>query len=101
MSLEIYFRRDIANILRATAYASEGSAGLAIELLADADLCAGQTGIEPSQAQMLHIYRQGVRHALLSVGLAFGLEPVGVGTQPKPGAAPARSEEQAMEIYRA
>lgn len=33
----------------------------------------------------LEAYRKGVRHALVSVGLAFGLEPVGAGAQPRPG----------------
>ena len=74
MGLDVYFRRDIANILRATACASEGSAGLALDLVADADLQAA--GVPPEK--LLHIYRQGVRHALVSVGLAFGLEPVSV-----------------------
>jgi hypothetical protein len=85
MGLDVYFRRDIANVLRATACASEGSAGLALELMGDS---AGLAN-EPDQEKMLQIYRQGVRHALVSVGLAFGLEPVGTGTQPRPGMSPA------------
>ena len=78
MSLDVYFRRDIANILRATARASEGAAGLAIELLGDAGLItvAGQP-VEITQEQLLQVYRRGVRHALVAVGLGFGLEPVG------------------------
>jgi hypothetical protein len=87
MALDVYFRRDIANILRATACASEGAAGLALELLGDAEL--GDAGI--SQERLLQVYRQGVRHALVSVGLAFGLEPVGlagIGTPPRPGVSP-------------
>lgn len=86
MALEVYFRRDIANILRATACASEGSAGLALELLADSELCAELDSAEISREKLLQVYRQGIRHALVSVGLAFGLEPVGAGTQPGPGA---------------
>jgi hypothetical protein len=80
VGLDVYFRRDIANVLRATACASEGSAGLALELVGDPELRAA--GIPPEK--LLQVYRQGVRHALVSVGLAFGLEPVGPGAQPRP-----------------
>ena len=66
MGLDVYFRRDIANVLRATACASEGAMGLALELV---------EGVDPEK--LLEVYRQGQRHALVSVGLAFGLEPVG------------------------
>jgi hypothetical protein len=38
---------------------------------------------------LLQAYRHGVRHALVSVGLAFGLEPVGTDLQTGPGASPA------------
>ena len=38
MGLDVYFRRDIANILRATACASGGSTRLASDLLGDPDL---------------------------------------------------------------
>jgi len=86
VGLDVYFRRDIANILRATACASEGSAGLALELMGDAALYAKSDGAALLQEQLLQVYRQGVRHALVSVGLAFGLEPVGVHTPPRPGA---------------
>ena len=82
MGLDVYFRRDIANILRATACASEGSAGLALELARESSAATVPT------EKLLQVYRQGVRHALVSVGLAFGLEPVGVGAQPRPGASP-------------
>jgi len=39
--------------------------------------------------QLLRVYRQGVRNTLVSVGLAFGLEPVGPSAQVRPGASPA------------
>ena len=84
MGLDVYFRRDIANVLRATACASEGSAGLALELVGDVDLPLTDIPAE----KLLLVYRQGVRQALVSVGLAFGLEPVGAGTQPRPGVSP-------------
>ena len=57
--MALYFRQDIANVLRATACASEGAARMA--RVEDAELRA---------------YQQGVRNTLVSVGLAFGLEPV-------------------------
>lgn len=76
MGFDVYFRRDIADVLRATACASEGAAGLALEPVGD----AGLSGVE--QEKLLQAYRQGVRQALISVGLGFGLEPVGVGATP-------------------
>ena len=88
MGLDVYFRRDIANILRATACASEGAAGLALELVGDAELCAKPDSVGIPQEKMLQMYRQGVAHALVSVGLAFGLEPVGAGAPPRPGVSP-------------
>jgi hypothetical protein len=83
MGLDVYFRRDIANVLRATACASEGSAGLALELVRKDTLAH-----ELDQEKLLQVYRQGVRHALVSVGLAFGLEPVGAGAQPRANVSP-------------
>ena len=88
MGLDVYFRRDIANVLRATACASEGAAGLALELVGDSPGHGpGGQGLGDSE-KLLQVYRQGVRHALISVGLAFGLEPVGAGAQPRPGVSP-------------
>ena len=89
MALDIYFKRDIANVLRSTACASEGSAGLVLELARSSEPEAVQheTGIPPER--LLQAYREGVAHALVSVGLAFGLEPVGVDAQPKQGNTPA------------
>ena len=69
MGLDVYFRRDIANVLRATACASEGAAQMAT-----------------LDTVQLDAYRQGVRNTLLAVGLAFGLEPVG--PQVQRGASP-------------
>ena len=75
MGLDVYFRRDIANVLRATACASEGATGLALELMGDPELQAQleTAGIPP--AQLVKIYRAGFLRALVSVGLGFGLEP--------------------------
>ena len=54
---DVWFRRgDIANVLRATACASGGAA---------------------REGDVSEEYKRGVRNTLVSVGLAFGLEPVG------------------------
>jgi hypothetical protein len=50
--------------------------GLAIELLSDLD--AGSPTLTAEQSEkLLYAYRQGVHNTLVSVGLAFGLEPTG------------------------
>ena len=77
MGLDVYFRRDIANVLRATACASDGAMGMAIQLLGDPELCQQLDAAGISPERLLQVYRQGVRNTLLSVGLAFGLEPAG------------------------
>ena len=51
--------------------------GLALELV---------EGVDPEK--LLEVYRQGQRHALISVGLAFGLEPMGSGVQSRPSVSP-------------
>lgn len=77
------FRRDIANVLRATACASEGSAVMALELLDEADFPDGL-----DREKILQVYRQGVHHTLIAFGLAFGLELVGPSAQRKPEVTP-------------
>ena len=54
MSLDIYFARDIANVLRSTA-------------------CAGLSAPAPSGGYA-DAYREGFIAALVAVGLAFGLK---------------------------
>jgi hypothetical protein len=89
VGLDVYFRRDIANVLRATACASDGSMGLAAEVLGDPELCRRLDAAGIPQEKLLQVYRHGVRNTLLSVGLAFGLEPVGPSIQTRQGVAPA------------
>ena len=94
VGLDVYFRRDIANVLQAMACASEGSSGLAVELLADPELRvklddAALGGAGMPMEQLLRVYRRGVRNTLVSVGLAFGLEPVGPEIEVRPGVSPA------------
>jgi hypothetical protein len=61
--------------------------GLAVELLGE----PGAGTDECDDEKLLHAYRLGVRNTLLSVGLAFGLEPVGPVVQPRPGTSPGLS----------
>lgn len=68
MPLDMYFREDIRNVLRATFVASEGSAGLAGELLHDPTLQNVPLN------KLLYIYRKGFVNALGAVGVAFGLD---------------------------
>jgi hypothetical protein len=75
MSLDVFFRRDCANFLRATAYALDGGVRLSAELL------DGLTTQE--QSRLIAAYNAGARDALISTGLAFGLEPVGPTIQGK------------------
>jgi len=69
MALDVYFKEDIRNVLRATYVASEGTATLVAELLQDPELC------NVPLAKLLRVYREGFLHALGAVGLAFGLDP--------------------------
>ena len=62
---DVWFRRgDIANALRATACATEGAA---------------------REGNVSEEYKRGVRNTLVSVGLVFGLEPVGSVVQVEQG----------------
>jgi len=84
MGLDVYFRRDIANVLRATACASEGGVSLAVELLNSPEPRSETT----DQKMLIAAYRQGVLNTLVSVGLAFGLETVGSQKQVREGVSP-------------
>lgn len=68
MALDVYFREDILNILRATYVASEGTSTLVTQVLNDPDF--RNVPIH----KLLDIYRRGFVTALGSVGLAFGLD---------------------------
>jgi hypothetical protein len=70
MALDVYFREDILNVLRATYIAGEGPAALVAEVLGDRDLA------EVPADKLLQIYRRGFHTALGAVGLAFGLAPL-------------------------
>jgi hypothetical protein len=68
--LDVYFREDIRNILRATYVASEGSTALLNEVLKDPELQSVPL------VKLLHVYKHGFAHALGAIGLAFGLDPM-------------------------
>jgi hypothetical protein len=68
MALDVYFREDILNVLRATYAAGEGPAALVAEMLQDDEF----QGV--SLDKLLQVYRQGFNTALGAVGLAFGLD---------------------------
>ena len=88
MPNNVYLTENIAAVLRSVACASEGSAGLALELME----CAHGQIDNLEHEELLKVYRQGVRHALVSVGLAFGLHPNGAIAYPVSGNAPKLSE---------
>lgn len=72
MGLDVYFRGDIANVLRATAVASGGAMGMGAAI--PPEILSGAETPEEAEKRIL-AYRLGVRNTLLSIGLAFGLEP--------------------------
>ena len=68
MALDVYFKEDVQNILRATLVASEGSAALVGELLEDPELDQLTAG------KLMYVYKRGFASALGAIALAFGLE---------------------------
>ncbi len=71
MALDVYFREDILNVLRATYAAAAVPASLLSSLAQDQRL-----GNAASDG-LLEAYRQGFCTALGAVGLAFGVDPSG------------------------
>ena len=98
MSLDIYFARDIANVLRATSFAAEGSAGLAIDLLADPEMRAALQATGLAQEKLLDVYRLGFRAALIAVGLGFGLVPECEAPKAKVSQVSAKQLEAALPV---
>jgi len=71
MALTVYFTTEIARVLASLAVATSG---VVPEVVLDVD--------DPATRRMLaDAYRQGAQNALVSVGLAFGLEPIGLPAQ--------------------
>jgi hypothetical protein len=68
MALDVYFKEDILNVLRATYVASEGPATLVAEVLQDPALR------DVPLDKLLRIYRRGFLTAIGAVGIAFGLD---------------------------
>jgi hypothetical protein len=69
LALDVYFRDDILNVLRATYAAADGPAALLSELVRDPEL--RHMPID----RLVEVYRQGFCTALGAVALAFGLDP--------------------------
>ena len=69
MARDVYFREDILNVLRSAHVAGDGASSLMGELDDDLHL----SGV--SMDTILRVYRSGFNRALVSVGLAFGLDP--------------------------
>ena len=86
MALDIYYKEDILNALRALHVASEVPAALSIALLQGRDLPVEVQGAalyherEALAQDQLLAYQKGFRTALASVALAFGLVPVASAT---------------------
>jgi hypothetical protein len=80
--LDIYYKEDILNALRAVHVASEVPAALAVDLLQGRELPVDAQGAallkerEMIVEEQLLAYQKGFRTALASVALAFGLVPV-------------------------
>jgi hypothetical protein len=68
LALDVYFREDILNVLRATYAAADGPAALLSELVRDPELR------HVPLDRLVQVYRQGFCTALGAVGLAFGLD---------------------------
>ena len=67
MALDVYFRRDIANALQSLSCAQQRTVPAAVLEIDDPIV----------RQAVIEIARQVQQQTLVSVGLAFGLEPVG------------------------
>ena len=87
MALDVYFKEDVLNVLRALHVSSEVPAALAVDLLQEIELAVGEGGCdalpgndvclqEARMRERMLFYQKGFRTALASVALAFGLVPV-------------------------
>jgi hypothetical protein len=99
VALDVYYKKDIANTLRALHVASEVPAALCVDLLQGRDLPveAQRTALlderETLAQDQLLAYQKGFRTALASVALAFGLVPLA-------SAAPAASSRSVSSLSR-
>lgn len=69
MSLDIWFREDILHALRAADQASATTAAALEHAL------GGAEGAGAGDPRYLRAYREGYRAALVTVAMAFGIEP--------------------------
>jgi len=87
LALDVYFRDDILNVLRATYAAADGPAALLTELARDPDLRHMPVD------RLVEVYRQGFCTALGAVALAFGLDPSDRRAVPLAGFPPAMGHD--------
>jgi hypothetical protein len=74
MALDVYFREDIANILRSADIAGASTAGIVHREIEKA-LRRGQPIETADLADSLELYQQGYRDALGAMAAAFGILP--------------------------
>ncbi len=74
MPLDVYFRENIANVLRSVNMAGGGTAAIVNQEIEKAMRKEGQIDAA-DLAEHLGIYRQGYRDALGAVAAAFGILP--------------------------
>lgn len=74
MALDLYVRKDIENVLRALAAAAQ------MAEMANAAQVIGREDTTPDGAECAPDFHQGYRAALVSVGLAFGINPWEIST---------------------
>lgn len=91
MSLDVYFREDIANILRSVNMAGGSTAGIVHREIEKA-LRHGRPIETADLADYLELYQQGYRDALYAVAAAFGVR-----SDPGPDPVPDRLAERASQ----
>lgn len=74
MSIDVYFREDVAKVLDAVDFASGGLAALMNEEIEKAGR-EDRLFDDEALADHLRIYRRGYKNALVAVALAFGVVP--------------------------
>jgi hypothetical protein len=80
MARDVYFGSDLARVLASVACSGDAVTGMAHQVVHDPRRDR-ETTITVTQGELLEIYQKGVRMALISVGLAFGLQPTAPSTQ--------------------
>lgn len=77
MALDVYFREDLANVIRSVDMGGGGTTALVHEM---AQRGAGNDEL----IEALRIYRRGYKDALAAVAQAFGITPTTYALEPGP-----------------